>query len=435
MGCNTAEPISKEEAVDRINEKCPGLLLQDESDDMGFKAIRDRYYFTSHRVLIEDKQGVSGKRVEYKSCPYQAIKAFSVEMAGSADSEVELKIYGESLDLNIVFKNKKVDLVEIQKYLSRHVFVDSIQGLLAFNEPSPQKTGTGDKVGDANALIDYLSGVDYPLAENVLETELKNIGAVVDSEKVKLAFKCGKNMLICTSDKMLYIDTQGHPERKIEYLSMRYSCIKAYSVETPGSFLDTDSVFKIFTNISQEKRCISTNVTKELSDIMEILWYFNNQLLGMDTMSKDDFAALASVAGDNKINMSSWLGDEMCQIDASEINTQFHTSPPLLQWNEVCEIAFKGQKDLVLFTDKRILFVDKECCSGGKISFTSFPYSSIKMFQVTTAGTLFDKDFELGFYSEIWYDPPKCNGCGNACGDEGSHPGMSFIEFDINKKD
>merc|ERR550539_1881571 len=123
----------------------------------------------------------------------------------------------------------------------------------------------------------------------------------------------------------------------------------------------------------------------------------------------------------------------MTQMDANLANQQFHTSPPLLQSNEVCEMAFKGRRDLVLFTTKRILFIDKQGWSGKKMSFTSFPYSSIKVFQVTTAGSLFDKDFELGFYTEIWFDPPKCGGCDGGCGDEQPTPGMSFIEFDINK--
>ena len=93
-------------------------------------------------------------------------------------------------------------------------------------------------------------------------------------------------------------------------------------------------------------------------------------------------------------------------------------------------MAFKGRRDLVLFTNKRILFVDKKGWSGKKMAFTSFPYTSVKIFQVCTAGKVkaaifrlffqykavstvsgsFDKDCELGFYTEVWFDPPKCNG-------------------------
>ena len=221
--------------------------------------------------------------------------------------------------------------------------------------------------------------------------------------------------------------------KQVEYLSMRYSCIKGYEVETAGSFLDRDAEFKIFTNLSQEKRCLKTDLRKGQSDVMEVLWFFNNQFLGMDSMTKEEIVPLA-VAGSENASSSfmTWMSDDMCQLDAAQVNLQFHSSPPLLQANEVCEVAFQGRRDLVLFTTKRIVFVDKQGWSGKKMAFTSFPYSSVKVFQVTTAGS-FDKDFELGFFTEVWFDPPKCSGCEDHCGDENPTPGKSFIEFDINK--
>merc|ERR1711981_569012 len=128
----------------------------------------------------------------------------------------------------------------------------------------------------------------------------------------------------------------------------------------------------------------------------------------MDTMSKEEYLPLASGEGGSTNNFLTMFSDEMCQI------------------------AFKGRRDLVLFTTKRILFVDKQGWSGKKMAFTTFPYSSIKVFQVTTAGSM-DKDCEFGFYTEVCFDPPKCNGCEDGCGNEEPTPGMSFLEFDINK--
>ena len=136
-----------------------------------------------------------------------------------------------------------------------------------------------------------------------------NIGALVPNEKVKLAYKCGRDSVICTSKRMLYVDCQGisgifldivklvnlsHTHfmltgKRIEYLSMRYSCIKAYEVETAGStFFDRDAHFKIYTNLNQARRCLKTEIRKGQSDIMEVLWYFNNQLLGMDDMPLEE---------------------------------------------------------------------------------------------------------------------------------------------------
>ena len=115
----------------------------------------------------------------------------------------------------------------------------------------------------------------------------------------------------------------------------------------------------------------------------------------------------------------------MRQIDARVADQEFHSSPPILQASEACEIAFQGRRDLVLFTTKRILFVDKKGWSGKKMAFTTFPYSSIKIFNVATAGFM-DKDCEFGFYTEVCYDPPQGE-------NEPPQPGMSYIEFDINK--
>ena len=62
-------------------------------------------------------------------------------------------------------------------------------------------------------------------------------------------------------------------------------------METAGSW-DRDAEFKIFTNISQEKRCLKTDLRKGQCDVMEVLWYFNNKMLGMDTMSKEEYLPL-----------------------------------------------------------------------------------------------------------------------------------------------
>lgn len=117
----------------------------------------------------------------------------------------------------------------------------------------------------------------------------------------------------------------------------------------------------------------------------------------------------------------------MSQIDAAQADKQFHTSPPVLQANEVCEMAFKGRRDLVLFTTKRLLFIDIQGWTGKKTAFTTVPYSSIKIFQVRTAGSM-DKDCEFGFYTEVWFDPPPPQE-----DPPPPTPGMSYIEFDINR--
>ena len=237
-------------------------------------------------------------------------------------------------------------------------------------------------------MLDYIGNDSVRLDENVVEGQLRDIGALISNENVELAYKCGRDMTICTSKRVLFVDTKGISGKRSEFLSMRFSCIKAYQVETAGGIFDRDATFKLFTNISVERRCISTDVRKGQSDIMEVLWYFNNKLLGFDTLGAEYVPLASPGAGCSSPQLSSFLGDDMSQINAKVVNEQFHVSPPVLQSNETCEIAFKGRQDLVLFTTKRILFIDIQGWSSKKTIFTTVPYSSIKIFQVAAAMVL-----------------------------------------------
>ncbi len=60
--------------------------------------------------------------------------------------------------------------------------------------------------------------------------------------------------------------------------------------------------------------------------------------------------------------------------------------------------TFKGIRDGVVFTNKRIIAMNVQGLTGTKKDFTSLPYSKIQAFSVETAG-VFDLDSEL----EIWF--------------------------------
>ncbi|GAB3221206.1 PH domain-containing protein [Glycomyces halotolerans] len=71
---------------------------------------------------------------------------------------------------------------------------------------------------------------------------------------------------------------------------------------------------------------------------------------------------------------------------------------PLLVQGERPVSAFKGIRDYVLFTDKRVIAVNVQGMTGKKKDFTSLPYSKIQAFSVETAGR-FDLDAEL----DLWF--------------------------------
>lgn len=71
---------------------------------------------------------------------------------------------------------------------------------------------------------------------------------------------------------------------------------------------------------------------------------------------------------------------------------------PLLLQDETVAAAFKGARDMVVFTSKRIIAVNVQGLTGKKVDYSSLPYARIQAFSVETAGAM-DRDSEL----EVWF--------------------------------
>jgi hypothetical protein len=99
------------------------LLIEDEDIELGFKLIRDTFIFTNKRLILIEKQGITGSKVEYKSILYKSITRFSVETAGTFDLEAELKIWVSSETNPSIVKqfNKSVNVYDVQSVLAHHV--------------------------------------------------------------------------------------------------------------------------------------------------------------------------------------------------------------------------------------------------------------------------------------------------------------------------
>ena len=71
---------------------------------------------------------------------------------------------------------------------------------------------------------------------------------------------------------------------------------------------------------------------------------------------------------------------------------------------EVVESAFKLIRDVILFTNKRLIFVDKQGLTGRKTEYLSVPYRSIVRFSIESSGH-FDLDAELRIWVTGAVDP------------------------------
>jgi hypothetical protein len=99
------------------------LLAEGEVIEIGFKLIRDVFIFTNKRLILVDKQGLTGKKIEYLSVAYKSIARFAVETAGHLDLDAELKIWVSSEALPSITRKftKQVNIYEVQRVLAQHV--------------------------------------------------------------------------------------------------------------------------------------------------------------------------------------------------------------------------------------------------------------------------------------------------------------------------
>lgn len=111
-----ASTANKEE----VTKELELLLAEGEEVDAAFKLVRDLIIFTDKRLMIVDKQGITGKKVEYHSIPYKSISHFSVETAGRFDLDAELKIWISGAQTPAIDKQFKKDdnIYAIQKILA-----------------------------------------------------------------------------------------------------------------------------------------------------------------------------------------------------------------------------------------------------------------------------------------------------------------------------
>jgi|SRR5690625_2851504 len=106
----------------KVEKEVFQLLTANEKVEHAYKLIRDLFIFTNKRLILVDKQGVTGKKTEYHSLPYKSITHFAVETAGTFDLDAELKIWvsGSSEPIGKTF-NKQLNIYDVQAVLASYV--------------------------------------------------------------------------------------------------------------------------------------------------------------------------------------------------------------------------------------------------------------------------------------------------------------------------
>ncbi|AKD05535.1 PH domain-containing protein [Pontibacter korlensis] len=114
---------ASEVSIEKLAKEFQPILIDDERIERAYKLIRDMLVFTNKRLILVNKQGLTGSKSDYQSIPYGSIKMFSKESAGIADLDAELKIWltGESEPTIKQDFRKGDNINEAYRVLSRYV--------------------------------------------------------------------------------------------------------------------------------------------------------------------------------------------------------------------------------------------------------------------------------------------------------------------------
>ena len=92
---------------EKLEKEFEDILIEGERIQNSYKIFRDLIVFTDLRLILIDKQGMTGKKMEFLCVPYNSIDYFSKETAGHMDLDAEIKIWIKSRTEPIALEFRK----------------------------------------------------------------------------------------------------------------------------------------------------------------------------------------------------------------------------------------------------------------------------------------------------------------------------------------
>ena len=95
-------------------------------------------------------------------------------------------------------------------------------------------------------MIDFENGSLFKLSPVEPESQMPRVAPLlVECEYIVAAFKAIRDSVVFTNKRVIAMNVQGLTGRKIDFTSLPYSKIQAYSIETAGTF-DLDCELDLF---------------------------------------------------------------------------------------------------------------------------------------------------------------------------------------------
>ena len=109
--------VRETEVPHEVNE----ILVDGEEQQAAYKTLRDVAVITNKRIIIADRQGLRGKKVEVYTIPFKSIVMYSSENAhGILDFNAELELWTRvgRFKLNL---QKGIDIRKIDRLIGQYI--------------------------------------------------------------------------------------------------------------------------------------------------------------------------------------------------------------------------------------------------------------------------------------------------------------------------
>lgn len=313
------------------------------------------------------------------------------------------------------FQKDKVDILAVHRYLSErclrveggHVGKD---GIFVPNHLSPDVSVPPDVTnptppGSLSKFMDWLGNDACAVDPNELDCLMHESGAPIlqVDERVVMAYKAGRDTFIVTNKRVFLIDTQGFSGKRVAYISIPFTNIRAFAMRSAGSW-DCDSEVKLWTNTFWKAEGgignkLEQDLRKGRADIISLQSYLAAQIIGSaDGASSLQPGATAAQAGSMDTFLS-YLNNNAVSLEPSAVEGQLRSSPPILQADESVDACYKVGRDMCVYTTKRVIVVDRRGMTGKSVEYRSFPLRYVTAFKLSTAGS-FVSSAEATIYAD-----------------------------------
>ncbi len=96
------------------------ILVEGEFAEVAYKTIRDVAVITNKRIIIADKQGLTGTKVEVYTIPFKSIIMYSTENAGIIDANAEIELWTKAGKFKLSLK-RGIDIRKLDKIIGQYI--------------------------------------------------------------------------------------------------------------------------------------------------------------------------------------------------------------------------------------------------------------------------------------------------------------------------